>query len=149
MRQAFKNVSQSQFAYCGALVTEDGRPHIHIVMSAGLSDDIVRNAWPYGYVNVQHLTDLQIEEKVGYMIKNQKNGRSTHGRLFNSRGVKLEREEIPVTDTEDARNKLRDLISPQEPRLVNAQIFGGNPRVSFRFEPVRSDDEEGMEGSAR
>ena len=139
IRKVHSQTSQSRLAYVGAQVTEDGRPHIHLVISGEFNADEVRECWPYGYVHVQRISNLQIEQKVGYMIKNQSNGRSTHSRLFTSRGANLEREEIPVVDLEDARDQLRDRITPQEPRLVNASLFGGFPRASFRFDPIREE----------
>ena len=125
--------------YYGAVIGIHGRgPHVHGLFSTNLDPDLIRELWPYGAIDeVVEISEELIEEKVGYMADNIRQGRMSHSRFFRSRGSRQEKLVIPVDSVEEAREGLADLIAPHRPSIRTAQPFGENPRITFQFKPQR------------
>jgi hypothetical protein len=125
----------------GAVIGTHGRgPHVHGLFSTNLDPDLIRELWPYGAVDeIVEIPEELIEEKVGYMADNIRQGRISHSRYFRSRGSRQEKLVIPVESVEEAREGLADMIAPNRPSIRTAQPFGDNPRVTFRFKPHRGE----------
>lgn len=127
--------------YYGAVIGTHGRgPHVHGLFSANLDPELIRELWPYGAIDeIVEIPEELIEEKVGYMADNIRQGRISHSRFLRSRGPRQEKLVIPVESVEEAREGLADMIAPHRPSIRTAQPFGDNPRVTFRFKPQRGD----------
>lgn len=124
--------------YVGVIGTHGNRTHVHALLSRDTDRVVVRDAWPFGAeAEIIEIQDDMIEAKVRYMANNIRDFRLSVGRFFRSRGARSEKLVMPVESVEEAREQLVDLIGPDQPRLVSAQPFGGNPRYSFRFTPLR------------
>lgn len=124
-----------KLSYVGVIATIDCRQHVHLLISRDSDESEIRRLWTAGFISVKRLGGKSdIVEKVRYMLKNLKSGRVTSGRFFRSRGnVPCNR--YPVKDRRQAQDTLSDVIYPRVARLTSAQPFGGNPRVTFEFDP--------------
>ena len=128
--------------YLGVVASHDARNHLHVLLSADVDPQLVREQWRCGSEMAVTLLDEDlVEEKVGYMHKNIVSERATYGRFLRSRGGRGETLMIPVNDFDEARAVLEDIVYPIIPRLISAQPFGGHPRMNFRFSSIRLDEQ--------
>jgi hypothetical protein len=70
-----------------------------------------------------------------------RDGRVTFGRFLHSRSGADSDELIPVRDVDEGRQLLEDLVYPHQVRVVESRLFGQFTRLTFRFPPIRDDDE--------
>lgn len=127
--------------YRGVVASHGGRPHLHALLSADTDVNLIREQWRYGAIDqIIEIDDDEIETKVAYMIKNLEGGRLTYSRFLASRGERSEPLVIPVKNFDDAKETLRDIVTPEEPRVVFSQPFGDRQRIGFRFKPRRGSE---------
>lgn len=124
--------------YVGVVDVSQTQPHLHVLMSRSTDQEMLREMWTHGVVeSVALIPTEMIEQKVNYMKNRVLHVRATPSRFLRTRGLDLGVTREGVSDFEHARDVLRDQIAPVSPRVVSAQPFGGNPRLGFRFTPLR------------
>lgn len=127
--------------YVAIVDVSQSHPHLHAVLSRGVEMERVKWFWRHGAVETfEEIHRDLVEQKIRYMSSRVKYARATRQRFLRSRGLRIVKELNPVANLDDARDTLADRIAPQTPRLTSAQPFGGYPRVTFRFQPIPSDD---------
>lgn len=144
----FHTTTGGHLHYVGVVDVSQAEPHLHVLVSRGADEGMLRELWTQGSVeSVARIPTEMIEQKVNYMKNRVLHVRATPSRFLRSRGLDLGITREDVSDFEHAREVLRDRIAPESPRIVSARPFGGNPRLGFRFKPLSPS--EGPDGGHR
>lgn len=143
LRERYKRKIGKSLKYVAVIgFSPAGREHIHSLWSHDVDPDDIRECWRDGHVDEISLIDHdEIEIKVGYMGDHVRDGRVTFGRFLHSRSGVNSDELIPVRDVYEGRQLLEDLVYPHQVRVVQSRLFGQFTRLTFRFPPIRNDDE--------
>ena len=143
LRERYKRKTGKSLSYVAVIgISPTGREHVHSLWSHDVDLDDVRECWRDGHVDEIWLIDHEeIETKVGYMGDHVRDGRVTFGRFLHSRSDADPDELIPVRDISEGRQLLEDLVYPHHVRVMQSRLFGQFTRLTFRFPPIRDDDE--------
>lgn len=147
LRERYKRKTGKPLKYVSVIGYEpDGREHVHSLFSEDVDHQDIVEAWREGAISeIVSITHDEVETKVGYMGDHVRDGRVTFGRFIHSRTSDESDISIPVEGVTDGRAQLEELIHPHRPRVVESRLFGQFARISFRFPPIRSDDDSGWE----
>jgi hypothetical protein len=127
--------------YRAVVANHDGRPHLHGLFSEDVDLETLRSEWGFGLiVGLEVVARGDVEGKVRYMMKNVANHRLTPHRFLSSKGGMEEPICIPTTGVYHARSIIADVVHPNPVHITSAQLFGGNPRITYRFEPLGGSD---------
>jgi hypothetical protein len=143
LRERYKRKTGKSLKYVAIVgFSPTGREHIHSLWSHDVDPDDIRECWRNGHVDeISLIEHEEIEIKVGYMGNHIRDGRVSFGRFLHSRSANDPDELIPVRDIDEGRQVLEDLVYPHHVRVVQSRLFGEFTRVTFRFPPIRDDDE--------
>jgi hypothetical protein len=134
----YRSTTGKHLHYVGVVDISQAQPHLHVLVSREVDEGMLRELWTHGRVeSLAVIPSNMIEQKVNYMKNRVLDVRATSSRFLRSRGLDLGVSREAVSDFEDARDVLSDQIAPISPQVVSAQPFGGNPRLGFRFTPIR------------
>ena len=147
LRERYKRKTGKPLKYVAVIGYEpDGREHVHALFSEDVDHQDIVEAWQEGAISeIVSIDHDEVETKVGYMGDHVRDGRVTFGRFIHSRTSDESDISIPVEGVTDGRAHLEELIHPHRPRVVESRLFGQFARISFRFPPIRSDDDSGLE----
>ena len=147
LRERYKRKTGKPLKYVSVIGYEpDGREHVHSLFSEDVDHQDIVEAWREGAISeIVSINHDEVEAKVGYMGDHVRDGRVTFGRFIHSRTSDESDISIPVEGVTDGRAHLEELIHPHRPRVVESRLFGQFARITFRFPPIRSDDDSGSE----
>jgi hypothetical protein len=147
LRERYKRKTGKPLKYVAVIGYEpDGREHVHSLFSEDVDHQDIVEAWREGVISkIVSINHDEVETKVGYMGDHVSDGRVTFGRFIHSRSTDESDVSIPVEGVSDGRVQLEELIHPHRPRVVESRLFGQFARITFRFPPLRSDDDGELE----
>jgi len=135
-----REATDEYLEYRAVVADHDGRPHLHGLLSQNVDFEILRDEWGNGAIdNFEIVARDDVEGTVRYMMKNVAERRLTPHRFLCSKGGLEAPIVAPTTGVYHARSIITDVVYPSPVHITSACLFGGNPRVTYRFEPIEDD----------
>lgn len=126
--------------YRAVVADHDGRPHLHGLLSQNVDFEMLRDEWGNGVIdNFEIVARDDVEGRVRYMMNNVVEHRLTPHRFLCSKGGLEAPIVAPTTGIYQARSIITDVVYPNPVYVTSACLFGGNPRVTYRFDPIEDD----------